>query len=634
MFDAVRNNKRIVQVFLILITLPFALWGVDSYVRDAGQANHAAQVGDSRIAQQEFEASLREQQDRIRASLGRQVDSSMFDTPDFRKGVLDGMVHQRLLVLRASEDHLTVADDDLRNVISGVQAFQDGGKFSSQRYEAILRNQGMSQRAFEARLKQDLMLRQITAAVGDGALASSTVADRWLAMVMEERTVEEALIASASYTLRAEPSAEAIAKYYEANQARFRIPEQARAEYVVLSQDAFAGQVQVSDAEMASWYQGHKDRYQQPEERRASHILLPVPKDATEAQVKAATEKAEQIVVQLRAEPGRFAELAKEHSQDPGSAANGGDLGYFGRGAMVKPFEDAVFALREGEISGLVRSDFGIHVIRLTGIRREKLRALDEVRGEIAAEIRNQTAARKFAEAAEAFSNLVYEQADSLQPAAQKFSLEIRQSGWITRGQKTGLGPLGNDKLLDALFSDDVVKGRHNSEAVEVGNNTLVSARILEHKDAALRPLDEVSKEIRDALVAEEAAKMASREGEATLERLRKGDKVDLAWGAPKPVSRQGAAGVPSPAVRPIFATSVKELPAYGGVALPGRGYALYRITAVRQPEVKGAGTGEGLRAQYARAVADEEFSAYLGALRNRYPVTVNPAVLEGGRSR
>lgn len=633
MFDAVRNNKRIVQVFLILITLPFALWGVDSYVRDAGQSSDVARVGDSVIAQQEFEASLREQQDRIRASLGRQVDSSMFDTPDFRKGVLDGMVHQRLLVLRASEAHLNVADDHLRDFISGLPAFQDGGKFSAQRYDAILRSQGMSQRVFEARLKQDLTLRQITAAVGDGAIASRTVADRWLAMLMEERTVEEALIASATFASRADPSAETIAKYYEANQARFRIPEQARAEYVVLSQEAFAGQVQVSDAEIASWYEGHKDRYRQPEERRASHILLQVPKDATEAQVKAAMEKAEHLVVQLRAEPGKFAKLAKENSQDPGSAANGGDLGYFGRSAMVKPFEDAVFALKEGEISGVVKSDFGVHVIRLTGIRQEKLRPLDEVRGEIAAELKNQTAARKFAEAAEAFSNLVYEQADSLQPAAEKFKLEIRQSGWIARGQKTGSGPLGNEKLIEALFSDDVVKGRHNSEAVEVGNNTLVSARVLEHKEAALRPLDEVGKDIRAALVAEEAGKLASQEGEATLERLRKGEKVDLAWGALNPVSRQGAAGVPPQALRAIFAASVKELPAYGGAALPGRGYVLYRISGVRQPELKGAGTGEGLRAQYARAVADEEFSAYLGALRNRYPVTVNPAVLEG-RSR
>lgn len=272
-------------------------------------------------------------------------------------------------------------------------------------------------------------------------------------------------------------------KFYDENTEQFRTPDQAKVEYVVLTPESLA--VEVSEAEIKAWYDGHKERYQQPEERRASHILIAAEKLGKDK----ARQKAEEVLREVQAKPAAFAELARKHSDDPGSASQGGDLGFFGRGMMVKPFEDATFALRDGEVSGIVESDFGFHIIKLTGQHVAREKPLAEVRGEIERELKSSAVARKFAEAAESFSNMVYEQSDSLQPVAEQFKLKIQRSDWIGREANPAAGVLGNAKLLAAVFSDDTIQNKRNTEAVEVAQNTLVAARIAEYQPASVQPL-------------------------------------------------------------------------------------------------------------------------------------------------
>lgn len=629
MFDAVRNNKRVVQVFLVLITLPFAFWGVESYVRNVSGGNDAATVGGSRISPQELGQAVRDQQDRMRAALGRGFNPAMFDTPEMRQMALDSLINQRVLLLRAAQDHLTVNDDQLRDTISSIPALQEGGKFSMSRYEAALRNQGLSQAGFEARLRQDLTLQQLVSSVGESAFVARSAADRWLAVQQEEREVSEFAVKPDSFMTQVNLAPDAVKNYYEANRKLFEMPEQVRAEYVVLSQEALADQISVSDAEVKSWYDSHQDRFKQSEERRASHILIQVGKDASEAEQKAAREKIESMLKQVKQNPNDFAKLAKQYSQDPGSAQNGGDLGYFGRGAMVKPFEDAAFALKENQVSDVVRSDFGFHIIKLTGIKPEKARSLEEARGEIAAELKREAAGRKYAEAAEVFSNLIYEQSDSLKPAAEKFKLTPQTSGWIAKGAPQTAAQLNNDKLLAALFSDDAIKSKHNTEAVETAPNTLVAARVVEHKPAELRLLDAVKADIQKKLTQEEAAKLAQKNGGDKLTRLTKGEKLDLAWSAPHAVTRQGAPRMTPEALQRIFKVPADKLPGYAGSAFPDGTYVLYRISSVKQPVAGDAARAKALRDQYARLRGEDDLSAYLAALRERFPVKINKAVLE-----
>ena len=624
MFDAVRNNKRIVQIFLALISLPFAFFGVESYVRNAGTGDNVAKIGDVKITPQQFQQALRDQQERLRAQMGGEFDPKMFDNPLARKAILDDLVDQRLLMLEASKKRMFAGDEAIRQTIAGIDAFKIDGKFSTERYEAALRSQGMTPAGFEAQLRQDLTLQQLAGGVAQSGIISRSVSGRVLALQTEKREVQEYRLDLGRYLDQVKLADDAARKFYDGNASQFQTPEQAQAEYVVLSMDSIGAQLSVTDAEVKAWYDGHKERFQQAEERRASHILIAAEKLGKDK----AKARAEALLQEVGKAPASFAELAKKNSDDPGSAAKGGDLGFFGRGMMVKPFEEATFRLKEGEISGVVESDFGFHIIKLTGIHAAKEKPLAEVRGEIEAELKKTAASRKFAEAAETFSNMVYEQADSLQPVAEKFKLTVQKSGWLGRQPNPANGPLASEKLLSALFSDDSVKNKRNTEAVETAANTLVAARIVDYKPATLQPFESVQASIDTLLKRQEAQAMAKKDGEARLEALKKGEDK-LGWGGAKLVSRMDARLIPQPAAPAVFRADTGKLPAYVGAELPGAGYGLFKITRVEAGEALDEARKQALLRQLGTLLTQEDIQLYLAALRARYKVEINASALE-----
>ncbi|HZX32985.1 MAG TPA: SurA N-terminal domain-containing protein [Rhodocyclaceae bacterium] len=624
MFDAVRNNKRIVQVFLALITLPFAFFGVESYIRNVGNDSDVAKIGDVKITQQQFQQALRDQQERLRGQFGN-INPKLLDNPQARKAVLDGLIDQRVLLLEAGKSHLVVSDDAVRRVRDSIEAFKVDGQYSLARAESVLRSQGMTPDGFVAQVRQDLLLQQLAGGIGQSGFIPRTVSDRVVALQGEKRDVQEYRLSADDFLSQAKLEEGAAKKFYDANSKRFEIPEQARVEYVVLSLPAIESQVAVSDAEVKSWYESHKDRYPLPEQRRASHILISTDK-GDKAQAKA---KAEEVLKEVQKNPAAFAELAKKYSQDPGSAAKGGDLGFFGRGAMVKAFDDTAFKLKEGEISGIVESDFGFHIIKVTGIRPAGVKPFAEVRPEIESELKTQAAARKFAEAAEGFINQVYEQSDSLKPVADKFKLTIQQSGWLTRQPNPANGPLANAKLLSAVFSDDAVKNKRNTEAVEVAPNTLVAAHVLEYKPAALQPFEAVKDKIEALLKHQEAQALAKKAGEAKLEALKKGEAQQIAWGSAKTVSRLEASQLPPQAVQAIFKADVSKLPAYAGLDVQGNGYALYKVVKVEAGDKIDEAKRQAMARQLGGLAMQEDVQSFLAALRARYKVEINQAALE-----
>lgn len=630
MFDFVRNNKKFIQIVLAIVLLPFTLWGVDSYIRSSSGNDNVATVGESPISVAEFQQALRERQDELRPQLGG-ASPEMLDSPQLRHAVLEELINRRLLQLFASESHLRISDEVLAAFIAAVPALQENGKFSRQRYEALVAAQGMSIEMFEARVRQDLLMQQMMLAAGNAALPGRLPADNWIKTQLEEREIREIVLRAEQFNEGIKPDADAVKRYYEENRSRFEKPEQVRVEYLVLDQAQMADSIIPTDAEIQAWYQANQTRYKEPEQRQASHILIRVDKNAAETEVKAAQTKAEQLLAQIKANPADFAKLAKQHSQDPGSADKGGDLGFFGRGMMVKPFEDSAFSLKEGEVSGLVRSDFGFHLIKVTAIRPERLRPLDEVRGEIAAELKRQNAAKRFAEAAEGFANTVYEQPDSLKPAAEKYGLKLQTSDWLTKSGQA-MPPFSHPKLIQAIFSEDASKNRRNTEAIDVGNNTLVAARVIEHRPAAVEPLEAVADAIEKVLAREAATAKAVAAGQAQLEKLVKGDQSGVTWGTPRSVSRMHAPNLVPAARDAIFAVAVHKLPAFTGVGIPG-GYALYRIDKIK--DYDGSANNEtqarvsALRQHYGQVVAQEEMLGWLAALRQRYPVNINSAALE-----
>jgi len=622
MFDYVRNNKRFIQIVLALIVLPFALFGIDAYVSGGG-GDGVASVGDTSISVPEFQENLRQQQERMRAQLGGAVPQEMLDSPAMRRAVLQELINQRLMQLYAADAGMRISNEALAGFITSVPGLQENGKFSRERYESLVAAQGMSVEMFEARVRQDMLMQQALMAAGNASLSGKPAVNAWLSAQLEQRNVREAGFTAEQFIGRAaKPDDAAIQRYYEENRARFEKPELVRVEYLVLGQEQMKASAQVSDADIEAAYKANAARYVTPEQRQASHILIRADKNAPAADVKAASEQADQLLAELKLKPGDFSRLAKAHSQDPGSAANGGDLGYFGKGMMVKPFEEAVFALKQDEISPVVRSDFGFHIIKLTGIKAGKSKPLAEVRGEIVAELQNQAAARRYAESAESFSNTVYEQPDSLAPAAEKYGLKVQTSGWLAKsGQQ--MPPFSNPKLVQAIFSEDAVKNRRNTEAIDTGNNTLVSARVVEHQPAQLEPLANVRPVIEKALLQEAALSLAVSTGEAQLAKLVAGEKAEVSWGNVRNLSRLTAAGMSAEGRQAVFGVSGASLPAHVGARTPG-GYALYRIESIKAFDAAAAQEGElaarveGLRQQYEQALAQQEVLGWISSLRER----------------
>ena len=637
MFDAVRNNKRIVQVFLGLIILPFAFWGIDSYFNSGSAGQDLASVDGTKITIYQFEEIMRERQERLRQEMGSAFRPDMMNTPEVRLGILNALIDQRLVLLEASKGRLQTGDAVLRDTIGNAPMLQEDGKFSMSRYEQMLRSQGMSQMQFEAKVRQDMTMQQLISAVGTSAFISKTQAEAMFRLQAEERQFSEFRIAASQYADKIKIEPEAVRKYYDENTSRFAVPEQVKAEYVVFSAEALMPLVEVGEAEVKSWYDEHQNNYSVLEERRASHILIPFGESEADDQEKAkdaAKTQAVDLLEKVRKTPGKFAEFAKEYSKDTGSAQTGGDLGFFPAEAMVKSFSEATFAMKEGEISELVESEFGYHIIKLTGINKARVRSLEEVHAEIEGELKRQGAMRRFAEEAESFSNMVYEQSDTLEPTVEKFQLKKQQSDWLSKTSDPQVlatfGSLANERALNALFSDDAIKEKRNTEAIEIAPNTLLAARVVEHVAATTKPFEDVEAEIEKLLTTQEAQAQATAAGQEHLDKLNN-DEDKLAWTDQKNVSRMQAARLQLPLAvsQAIFKANAQKLPAYFG-AMVGDDYVLYKITQVTQPETIDENQLKMLRDEYAAITAQEDLSSYLAALRSRYEIDINESLLEG----
>jgi len=632
MFDFVSKHKRLLQLLLILfIVPPFAFWGIDSYQRFFSTTSDVAEVNGQPISEREFGDQMKQQQDRVRALLGANFDAASFDTPEMRARMLDGMIAQRLLVQQAVRGNLAVGNQQLAEVIASEPAFQEGGKFSKERYEETLRREGYSVATYESILRRDLILQQFVSAIGDSGIASKAAARQLAALRGEQREVSEYVVSAEPFVSKAIVDPKDAKAYYDSNRSRFLVPEQVKAEYVVFNINSVLAAETVNQDEVKSWYESHIDQYQEKEERRASHILIAVKADASEAEKAKAREKAQGLLEQVRKSPQSFAEIAKKVSDDKESGARGGDLGYFARGMMVSAFENAAFRLKPDEIGGLVESEFGFHIIRLTGIKPAKVRSIDEVRADIEREIKKQRAGKKFADAAETFSNLVYEQPDSLKPVAERFKLSMETSGWVTR-QAAAEQVLNHPRVLAALFTDDAIKNHHNTETIEIAPGTLVAARVAEHRAEAAKPFEEVRGEIVRELTRKQAAQQAAKLGEEKLAELRKGNAAAVAFGPAKTVTREDPKAVKPEFVEPIFRADRSKLPAYAAVALP-EGYAILRVSRVVDAPADEA-KQKNLQTELARAAGAQEFQSYLAGLRASAKVEINKSLLEKKQSQ
>ncbi|MGZ8294242.1 MAG: SurA N-terminal domain-containing protein [Telluria sp.] len=621
MFEFIRTHKRLMQIFLMLLIVPsFVLVGVSSYQSGGDAANAVANVDGKKITQQEWEEAQRQQLERYRQMMGAQFDQKMFETPEARQAILDNLIAERALEAEIKRSHLTVNDATLAQNIAAIDAFKKpDGSFDMEQYKAVLGAQGMSPAMFDARMRRDMAMQQLNNAVQASAFAPRTVSQRLSDINDQEREVQELVFPIADFISQVKVSDEMVKAYYDKNATLFQIPEQVRVEYVVLDQAAVESQVSVSDAEVSDFYAKNQKRYGSTEKRTASHILVNAPKSATPAEKATAKQKADAILAEVRKAPGQFAAIAKAQSQDPGSAEMGGDLGVVEKGAFVPSVEDAIYKLKQGEISNLVESEFGYHIITVTNVTPAATKSLDEVKGEITAELKKARMSKKFSELAEVFSDTVYEQADSLKPVADKLKLTVQTVSNLGRKPVPELGdaPYNNAKFLQAVFSDDALKNKHNTEAVEVAPSTLAAGRVVEFKPAAKRPLAEVDAMIRQRVMMEEAVKLARKAGEAKIAAARPtGDAAGFA--APTVVSRTKQPTLNPKAAMEVIKADVSKLPAYVGVELPGQGFGVYRIGKVTMPATTDAARRASEADQITNAVGQQEMYGFIEALKQK----------------
>ncbi len=628
MFDFVRNHTQLFLGVLVLLIIPsFVFFGVQGYSsldRAAGAA--VASVDGRDITRAELDFAHQRSIERMRQQMPG-IDVKLLDTPAARRDTLDAMVRERVLIAAADDLNLGVSDQRLQRIFTTDAQFASLRNPDGSVNRDLLVAQGMTSQMFAERLRQDLSARQVLQTVGTSVVAPKAVVDASLDPLLQRREVRFQRFDAQALRSQVQPTDAQIEAYYKSHESAFRAPEQARIEYVVLDTDALLKGASVPDSELKRFYDENASRYTAAEERRASHILIKADKDMAAADRAAAKAKAEALLAQLRAKPAAFAELAAKNSDDPGSAAQGGDLDFFGRGAMVKPFEDAAFAMQVGETSNLVESDFGYHIIRLTDKRGGQKKSFDAVRAEILAEVQKQLAQKRFAEAAEQFTNTVYEQSDSLQPVIDKLKLDKRSATVQRSPAPAASGALASPKLLEAVFGNDTLKEKRNTDAVEVGPNQLASARIVEYMPARTLPLEEVKARVREQVVAEQAAAQARQQGQQLLTKLQQG-ATDVKLADSAVIGRQSAQGTPRAVIDAVLGAPADKLPVAVGVDLGADGYWVGSVTKLL-PRDPALGVAEqNLQGQYAQAVGNAEAQAYYNALKARYKTEINATAL------
>ncbi|MEO3713551.1 SurA N-terminal domain-containing protein [Roseateles flavus] len=624
MFDFVRKHNRLFQLILLVLILPsFVALGVNGYSNFMDGSNAAvAQIDGQKITRAEWDAAHRQQSERLRQQQPT-LDPKLLDSAEARQQSLDALVMERVLQAAVRKQHWQVSDEQLRHVFLTDPQFaalrQPDGSLNA----ALLASQGMNGPMFERRLRDNMAQEQVLRGVMNSAIGSNNLSAQAFDAFFQRREVRLLTLSPAEFAAQVKPADAEIEAYFKdpANASKFQLPEVAQIDYVVLDVDGLKASVSVAEKDLKDYYEQNRNRYTVAEERRASHILIKADKAAPEAEKAKARARAEELLAQVQKAPASFADVARKNSQDEGSASRGGDLDFFPRGAMVKPFEQAAYALKPGEISKVVESDFGFHIIQLTAVRGGDTKSFDSVRAEIEAEVRKQLAQKRYAELAETFSNTVYEQSDSLKPIAEKLGLSIRSALVQRKPSADAQGPLASAKLLDLVFSKDSLQNKRNTEAVEFGPSQLVAAHVTDYKPARMPAFDDVKAQVSQLLVARQAAALAVKAGTEKLAALKaSGDPMSLPEA--QTVSRMQPGKFSPKVLKAILQADTSKLPSFVGLEAGDGSYVIAAVTQVLPREGQMADPARAAQ-QYAKAWSSAETNVYYKALKAQLKTTI-----------
>ncbi|MBT3022464.1 MAG: SurA N-terminal domain-containing protein [Candidatus Thiodiazotropha sp. (ex Lucina aurantia)] len=587
MLQVIRDKAQgwIAWAIVILISIPFALWGIQSYL-GVGSEPIAATVNGAEINERTLDNQYQRFRQQLREQLGAAYRPEMFDDARMRKEVLNRLIRDELVQQTSNRMGLRAGSNMIQASILSMPTFQKDGRYDQQTYERALRLQGLSPAGFEDRVRRALVAEQLSQAVNAGSFVTPKELNESQRLLKQTRELSYFVVPASDFKLSDELSDDEIKAYYEANQSAFISPEKVKVEYILLDAGTAGGTIDVDEERLRGYYENNQDEFGLPEQRQASHILILAAADADQSTVDEAKAKIDALAERVR-NGESFEELAKQNSQDPGSAASGGDLGFFGKGIMDPAFESAVYALQEGGVSEPVRTSFGFHLIKLTGIKDGTVKPFEEARTEIEAAYRKFEGERLYFELAEQLADLSYEDPGSLESAASVLELSIQQSDWITREQ--GAGVFANLKVRTAAYSDDVLKEHNNSELIEIDGTSSLVLRVLDHQESSVLPLDEVKQQITETLQQQKAEQQAQAEAEKRMAEMAAGAPLSdvaesYAVTGPMTVDRNDRQ-IPPGLSSALFRTAK---PAAGGSSpgtarLAGGDFAVYLLTGVTE---------------------------------------------------
>jgi peptidyl-prolyl cis-trans isomerase D len=623
MFEYIQRNKKFMHILLIILIFPaFVFFGVDGYSRFNDASAKAALVDGREISVAEWDQAHKAEVDRMSASMPG-MDVAMFDTPAMKFMALERIIRSKVLEASASKLNIKISDQKLAKAIGEVDSFaslkKPDGSFDIEKYKSFLSAQGMTPEIFESRVRSDLSVRQVIGSVGSSSFSPTSQATTTLDAFLQQREIQVAIFSASDYLDSAKPSDEDIKNYFAAHSKDYQTSETVDIEYVVLDLSAIEKTISVTESDLKTYFDQNQNLLNAKEERRASHILISAAKESSAADKKIALEKAQALLVTLRKSPELFADLAKKNSQDPGSSAKGGDLDFFARGAMVKPFEDVAFSMKKGEISDVVETEFGYHLIYVTDIKSSAKSSFQEAKASLEQDLKRDLAKKKYAEFADQFSNMVYEQSDSLKPVAQKLKLDVQVARDISKQSASASKALwSNPKLLQSIFSADAIEKKHNTEAIETSPNQLVSARVVAHKPSVSLEIEDVKPVIVQAVLSEKSLQLAKSDGKQNFAAWQK-DLSSAKFQAPVVISREQTQKLPTALVEAAMRSDTAKLPLLVGVDLGAKGYGVVKINSVL-PALPVADRKDSV-GKYAKAWTSAESMAYFSFLKSSLKV-------------
>lgn len=612
MLQAFRTHKRWMMFIAMIFIIPsFVVTGIYSYNRMSDSENDLATVGDTSITMMDFDNAKRQYLDNFRRQMGQSFKPNMLDTAEARASILAALISDRAISLEIASEYMNVGEADAINLVKQAPAFQRDGKFSTEAYQQFLNSMGKSDEQFVLELRRDLTRQMLLSAVSQTTQASNTVAQRIHDLLTEERTIRTFEIKPTAFLKSVSVTDAEAQSYYDQNKSLFAVPESVDIEYVVLSPESYKN-IKASEDDIKTFYEQNLQRFSTPEERRASHILIAVNNEKTDADAK---KEADEIYKQLQADPSKFAQLAKSKSADPGSARQGGDLGFFQKGMMVPEFDNAVFSGKKGDLVAPVKTQFGYHIIKIVDVKAAQAKPLKEVRGEIEALYQQQAAIRAFAEDAENFSNMVYEQSESLQPVAERFGLKIQTVKNVTRDFED---QLINPNVIEALYGFDVLEDKRNSNAIEVASNTLLSARVTAHHKQTVKTFDEVKGDIVATLKNQKATEAARAQGSADIAKLLDKKSASAKFGDKTVISRERPGAYAYEVVTAALRPEANKLPTYTSVQTQDGSYFVIEVQSSKKIEA----SPEQLamrKAELAQLYSNPEQAAFISGLETKF---------------